>query len=404
MSVVVNIHQVSDKKKKITLKELEEIVISEQLYYGVPNQAYCLESYTGKKDIQNQLFVLFSRKTYGRGMSFLVDDDYNIELVLNYPATNTDIEVFYHFIKSCCEKLELETFLEEGEEYSLFQIEGLKQEVKTFNQKYIRQELKEGLTIFGCIYPITIEKSFIKSVQIVLPERVTDLFELYLDKKQKQDCYFAKPIIYTNNQDDSYYARYALTEDVPSIFPLEPYLPFGYDQDYFKKIKSWNVAIIEHKNQEFKMTAEIPYTDFKKMIDKKKYPIFDAKHIIVTVDKNMFKKIENYKIEQAKKKLSEWLSDFRELGQKPARIEYTNSFEEGEISCMIFKYKKTILSKWLLGIVSDSGTFSEMKEYHKEAEIEDAKEIVTLLKELWQRQAKKIEQKEKKDKQGVRYE
>ena len=125
---------------------------------------------------------------------------------------------------------------------------------------------------------------------------------------------------------------------------------------------------------------------------------------VVVRDKNMFKKIENYKIEQAKKKLSEWLSDFRELGQKPARIEYTNSFEEGEISCMIFKYKKTILSKWLLGIVSDSGTFSEMKEYHKEAEIEDAKEIVTLLKELWQRQAKKIEQKEKKDKQGVRYE
>ena len=259
------------------------------------------------------------------------------------------------------------------------------------------------MTVSACSYP-EVASFHMTTLPHSSCQYVTDLFELYLDKKQKQDCYFAKPIIYTNNQDDSYYARYALTEDVPSIFPLEPYLPFGYDQDYFKKIKSWNVAIIEHKNQEFKMTAEIPYTDFKKMIDKKKYPIFDAKHIIVTVDKNMFKKIENYKIEQAKKKLSEWLSDFRELGQKPARIEYTNSFEEGEISCMIFKYKKTILSKWLLGIVSDSGTFSEMKEYHKEAEIEDAKEIVTLLKELWQRQAKKIEQKEKKDKQGVRYE
>ncbi len=396
MSVVVNINQDLNKKKKITLKELEEMVNSEQLYYGVPNQAYCLENYTGGKEIRNQLFVLFSRKTYGRGISFFVDDDYNIELVLNYPATNTDIEVFYHFIKSCCENLELETFLQEGEEYSLRQIEDLKQEVKTFNQKYIRQELKEGLTIFGCIYPITIEKNFIKSVHIVLPERVTDLFELYLDKKQKQDCYFAKPIIYTNNQEDSYYARYALTEDVPSIFPLEPYLPFGYKQDYFKKIKSWNVAIIEPKNQEFKMIAEIPFADFKKMIDKKKCPAFDAKHIIVTVDKNILKKVENDKIQRAKENLSEWLSDFRELGHKPAKIEYTNSFEEEKISCMIFKYKKTLLGKWMLGIVSDSGTFSEGQEYHKETEIEDAKKIIKLLKEIWQRQAKELEQKNKK--------
>ena len=111
----------------------------------------------------------------------------------------------------------------------------------------------------------------------------------------------------------------------------------------------------------------------------------------------MLKKVEKYKIEQAKEKLSEWLSDFRELGQKPAKIEYTNSFEEEGINCFIFKYKKTILGKWMLGIVSDSGTFSEMKEYHKETEIEDAKEIIKLLKEFWQRQAKELEQKKKED-------
>lgn len=397
MSVVVNINQDSKKIKKINLKDLEESVVANQLYYGVPNQAYCLESYIGKKDIRNQLFVLFSRKTYGRGISFFADDDYNIELVLNYPATNTDIEVFYHFIQSCCEKFELETFLQEEEEYPLSQIEELKQEVIMFNQKYIRQELKAGLTIFGCIYPITIEDKFIKSVQIVLPERVTDLFELYLDKKQKQDCYFAKPIIYTDNQNDNYYARYALTENVPSIFPTKVYLPFGYNQDYFKQIKSWNVAIIENKNQELKLTAEIPFTDFIKIIDKKKCPIFDAKHIIVTVDQALLKKVEKYKIDQAKEKLSEWLSDFRELGQKPAKIEYTNAFEEEGINCFIFKYKKTILGKWMLGIVSDSGTFSEMKEYHKETEIEDAKEIIKLLKEFWQRQAKDLEKKQKKE-------
>ena len=52
----------------------------------------------------------------------------------------------------------------------------------------------------------------------------------------------------------------------------------------------------------------------------------------------------------------------------------------------------------MLGIVSDSGTFSKMEEYHKETEIEDAKEIIELLKEIWQRQAKELEQKQKEDK------
>lgn len=50
----------------------------------------------------------------------------------------------------------------------------------------------------------------------------------------------------------------------------------------------------------------------------------------------------------------------------------------------------------MLGIVSDSGTFSEGQEYHKETEIEDAKKIIKLLKEIWQRQAKELEQKNKK--------
>ena len=60
MSVVVNINQNVKKTKKINLKDLEERVEANQLYYGVPNQAYCLEDYTGKEDIRNQLFVLFS--------------------------------------------------------------------------------------------------------------------------------------------------------------------------------------------------------------------------------------------------------------------------------------------------------------------------------------------------------
>lgn len=75
-----------------------------------------------------------------------------------------------------------------------------------------------------------------------------------------------------------------------------------------------------------------------------------------------------------KKILEDWLSDPHELGRKPYKINYTNMFEDEDgIRCFIYKYKKHIFSKWCLGIVSDSGTFSEMLEYKRENEIEDSK-------------------------------
>jgi len=82
----------------------------------------------------------------------------------------------------------------------------------------------------------------------------------------------------------------------------------------------------------------------------------------------------------------------QELGKKPVKIEYANSFEDEDgIRCIIFKYKKNILGKWLLGIVSESGTFSEMKEYNQKSEIEDAKQILKMLKNYWKEMSKKMQ-------------
>ena len=75
--------------------------------------------------------------------------------------------------------------------------------------------------------------------------------------------------------------------------------------------------------------------------------------------------VMNKTIKNAMEELEDWLSDPSELGKKPTKIEYTNAFaDEDGINCLVFKYKKNLLGKWLLGIVSESGTFSEMGEYN----------------------------------------
>ncbi len=105
--------------------------------------------------------------------------------------------------------------------------------------------------------------------------------------------------------------------------------------------------------------------------------------------------MDSIEIENAKKNLESWLAHPNELGKRPSSIEYTNSFkDEDGINCMIFKYKKSMFGKWLLGIVSESGTFSEMKEYNSATEIEDAKEILNMLKNYWKQRAKEMQSKQ----------
>ena len=98
----------------------------------------------------------------------------------------------------------------------------------------------------------------------------------------------------------------------------------------------------------------------------------------------------NNEIVNAMEELENWLADPAELGRKPAKIEYTASFEDEDgIKCMIFKFKKSFYGKWLLGIVSESGTFSEMKEYNSATETENAKALLHILKEYWKKMAEK---------------
>lgn len=89
-------------------------------------------------------------------------------------------------------------------------------------------------------------------------------------------------------------------------------------------------------------------------------------------------------IEEEKQNVIEWLNHPSELGCRPKKIEFTKEFTDDEgIHCMIFKYKKSLFSPWLLAISSESGVFSEMQEYDPRTEVEDAKKIIDFLKEHW---------------------
>jgi hypothetical protein len=102
-------------------------------------------------------------------------------------------------------------------------------------------------------------------------------------------------------------------------------------------------------------------------------------------------------IEEEKQEIIEWLMHPSELGCRPRDIKYTNQFKTKDgIECMIFKYKKSMFSPWLLAISSDSGIFSRMQRYNPSTEIEDATKLVEYLAQFWKNQANEAKEREEK--------
>ena len=103
----------------------------------------------------------------------------------------------------------------------------------------------------------------------------------------------------------------------------------------------------------------------------------------------------------AKNEMIGWLSHPAELGKAPSKIECTDEFELYDMHYYIFKYKKGLFSKWLLGVaggyegesVENCGhTFSEMQEYKEASSEKDAMALVEHVRAFIMEQAKSAEE------------
>ena len=103
----------------------------------------------------------------------------------------------------------------------------------------------------------------------------------------------------------------------------------------------------------------------------------------------------------ATESMTEWLAHPAELGKVPAKIECAGEFDLHELHYYIFKYKKSALGKWLLGVCGgyeDDGTehcghvFSEMEEFDEENAVEQATALVEYVRQYYMDRAKELEE------------
>lgn len=100
--------------------------------------------------------------------------------------------------------------------------------------------------------------------------------------------------------------------------------------------------------------------------------------------------------------MTEWLSHPQELGKAPAKLACAGTFQMHNMKYYIFKYKKSLMGKWLLGVCGGyeenalehcGHVFSEMELYSEDTAEERAKELVERVRTYWQEKAKEAEEK-----------
>ncbi|MBT9776785.1 DUF4261 domain-containing protein [Clostridium sp. MCC353] len=100
--------------------------------------------------------------------------------------------------------------------------------------------------------------------------------------------------------------------------------------------------------------------------------------------------------------MTEWLAHPQELGKNPYSIEPAGEFDLYDLHYYIFKYKKSIFGKWLLGVCGGyekdglehcGHVFSNMEPYDPSTAQEQAVSMVEMIRQYWMDQAKKAEEK-----------
>ena len=98
--------------------------------------------------------------------------------------------------------------------------------------------------------------------------------------------------------------------------------------------------------------------------------------------------------------MKEWLAHPQELGKAPARIECTGTFELHGLRYYLFRYKKTLLGSWLLGVCGGyegdelehcGHVWSEMEPYDESTAVEKATAMVEMIRAYWMQQAEKAD-------------
>ena len=270
MSIDITIRQNGVLKKSLPFD-----VICGGLKYG---------SFDGLKLIEGEIgedeFMLYHPSHLARGFSVVWKKGEKNQIYMHLPsptcAEETDdfydtVERVAGFWKNC-------SIEQDGAAIELASIPSWRKDMKEFNLRTLIEFCKEkedldNLTLYCAYWPLVFgpkEKGLFR--------QASDLsgFRDFLHEKQSVDAYYANPHFYIN--EDGPFGSFAVTEDCDSIFPIEPYVPFGVNDpetDEPLKVNRWYISYYSVTKDA--VIGHTQYSDFIGSIEGKEY--YDAGNV-----------------------------------------------------------------------------------------------------------------------------
>lgn len=269
------------KRKGLFQKELPlAVILGDELQYGAFDG---LRLTPGEKDETE--FIAYSPQWIGRGFSveWAEGESKQVNLRLLSPASREELRSFFDCVKRIDEfwKCHIEV---DGTATTVKEFLQRFDEMVEFNLRALRNLLEEilsgksgALTLFSAMWPLTVGKAEAKEI---LENGGLEAFRNFLHEKQSIDAYYAKPNFYAD--EEGYFGAYVLSEDVRSIFPQKPYVPFGFADPQTGKrleVSRWKLFLYAHSLET--TIGNVPYDAFLGKLPKNKVQTYDANHILL---------------------------------------------------------------------------------------------------------------------------
>ena len=234
-----------------------DVILGGQLHYGNFADDQLNVGELGKEE-----FIAYNPKNIGRGFSVIWNpaEKKKIALRLPQPSTTQELTDFYAAVERMAKHWGASLI-----------VDGSKMSLDAFMEGF--QDMFE---FNSTMYPLTIGKEeatrFLDS---------PDSYSQWLHEKQSMDVRFASPHFYMG--DNGIFAKYTLFNNLPTIFPNKPSIPFGaVDPRTGKRLEcnDWGISIGILGETSF--LCEIAYSDFLNLIPDDKKSKFDATHFLLS--------------------------------------------------------------------------------------------------------------------------
>lgn len=275
MSIDITIHQKGLFKKEMPL----EVILGKELHYGDYEDMLRLE--VGK--LGETEFLAYHPKHIGRGFSVIWNpqEKETITLRLLTPSTPEELRDFYDSIKRITDywkcSMEMDGNAIRPDEFQKGFADILdfdRRTLKDMSQRIVSGESSE-LTLFSAFWPLVMgepeARQFLED---------PNAYTVWLHEKQSVDAYYAKPSFYRT--EEGVIGRYALTEETLSIFPVKPYVPFGFcdpETNQALQCDRFELFLYSITRQETVGMAE--YSRIMQSINQDKLSRYDANHVLI---------------------------------------------------------------------------------------------------------------------------